>query len=493
MSFKRCFGLVKSTFLRQIRFNSNDQSKHGFVIGIFEDDDSNSPKLTPIGEKVDDICSGGLSEIVNGCEITGQLSKGIILKNIHQEFKNIAIVGVGPEDIGLDECGMIDEGLENVRIAAGVGARCLQRHGCDVIFVDSMDFPQQAAVGSTLAMWQEKLDNMENTSLLPRIQFLDHNDEEEWRSGEFKAESQILSRFLTEILNSELTALNFLEGAVDILMRYGITVNTRSENWMKFTALNSFLRITNPISKEPPVILEASYWGTDPKERPVVLYAKGITFNADDDFHCCCYDKYCTSMAGAALVIAVLQASAGLRLPINLSVVIPLCSYTANMSHCTNIDNKPSNKTSFLISDPDRSGMKTLLYAQYAYKPRLIIDIRALEAEIDGTLEDGITGIFSNSCEMWKEFKIAGWITGNRMRRLPLWQLYDRVRFNNGIFQDTSIPNQQGFVHAISAKILNQFLPRIDWVQFGIYGEKMPGRSTLTLIQFLYQLTTLKP
>ena len=68
-------------------------------------------------------------------------------------FGSVAVVGLGKEGIGYNELEAIDEGMECVRVAAGVGAKCLHDDGCTTISIDPMEYPEQAAEGASLATW----------------------------------------------------------------------------------------------------------------------------------------------------------------------------------------------------------------------------------------------------------------------------------------------------------------------------------------------------
>lgn len=43
--------------------------------------------------------------------ITGHLGKGKVFNNIDQEFRSVAVVGVGREGAGFNELEMLDEGM----------------------------------------------------------------------------------------------------------------------------------------------------------------------------------------------------------------------------------------------------------------------------------------------------------------------------------------------------------------------------------------------
>lgn len=113
--------------LHSVRHSCGEgRSGRGLVVGVYQKEGDKDPKLTPTGEKVNDRVQGKLNELICETKITGRLGRGKVFNNIDQEFRSLAIVGVGLEGIGFNELEMLDEGMENVRVAAGIGARSLQ-------------------------------------------------------------------------------------------------------------------------------------------------------------------------------------------------------------------------------------------------------------------------------------------------------------------------------------------------------------------------------
>lgn len=101
----------------------------------------------------------------------------------------MAIVGLGKEGVGYNELEAIDEGMESVRVAAGVGAKCLQRDGCTVISVDPMEYPEQAAEGATLSTWQYQENKMKkNRKPSTKLELYESPETDQWMRGLFKVE-----------------------------------------------------------------------------------------------------------------------------------------------------------------------------------------------------------------------------------------------------------------------------------------------------------------
>lgn len=52
----------------------------------------------------------------NRCNITGQLGRGKVFNNIDQEYRSVAVIGMGREGAAFNELEMIDEGMVSLEI-----------------------------------------------------------------------------------------------------------------------------------------------------------------------------------------------------------------------------------------------------------------------------------------------------------------------------------------------------------------------------------------
>lgn len=77
-----------------------------------------------------------------------------VFNNVDKEVSCAALVGLGPEKLGYNEMEAIDEGLEAVRVAAGIGAQGLKQQKVTRIMVEGLGHPEQAAEGCALALWR---------------------------------------------------------------------------------------------------------------------------------------------------------------------------------------------------------------------------------------------------------------------------------------------------------------------------------------------------
>ncbi|XP_002133198.2 cytosol aminopeptidase-like [Drosophila pseudoobscura] len=481
----------------------------GLVLGLYEKEADRGPRLTPAGEKIDDRLNGKLNELICETKISGRLGRGKVFNNIDEEFQSVCVVGVGIEGIGFNELEMLDEGMENVRVAAGVGARSLQEIECIEVHVDNMDYPEQAAEGSTLAIWRfEENLSKKLRSIQPKLELFDSTDTDSWTRGLFKAEAQNLSRRISEAPANCMTPTAVAQVGVDMLCPCGITVEVRTMEWIEQQRLHSFLMVAKG-SCEPPVVLELAYCGTSPEDKPILLVGQGLTFNSGgiNLRPCKGMAEFRGDVNGAASILAAMRAAAGLSLPINITAVLPLCE---NMPSGMAV--KPGDVVTLLnaktmaIRNMDRAGVVVIadpmIYGQQTYKPRLVVDIGSMCKGIKKAVGGGATGIWSNSHFVWKQFQKAGSLTGDRLWRFPLWDFYKRRVANHRSF-DLSNDGDGLASSCLAAAVLHELVPCSDWAHLDTFGTglmstyglipylragQMTGRPTRTLVQFLYQL-----
>lgn len=481
----------------------------GLILGLYEQEQNDAPVMTAAAEKYNEKLSGKLMEMIKEFGMDGKLGTEKIINNVDNMYQAISIVGLGKEGVGYNELEAIDMGMENVRIGAAVGARSLQKEGCTHIAVDPMEYSEQAAEGSVMAVWMMQDNKTEKKRMvIPKMDLLEPGDPEEWTRGVYKAEAQNSARRFSDAAANQMTPTDFAQEAVELLCPCGVTCEVRNMDWIIAQNMTSFLSVARS-SCEPPVFLEMTYCGGALEEKPVLLIGTGITYNSGglNLNKMPGLSEYRASMAGAAAVVATMRAVASLSLPINVSAVCPLCENMpsgmafkpGDVITCLNgktIGVHNTNNADLLIM------ADTLCYGQTTFRPRLIVDVSTTTEGVLSGLSEACSGVFSNSHFMWKQMHRAGAITGDRVWRLPLWKHFShKVTDYSGL--DVSNTGRGEGQTCLAAAFIKEFCPCIDWVHMDIFGTgrnivcpnfpylaqgRMTGRPTRTLIQFLYQL-----
>lgn len=299
-----------------------------------------------------------------------------------------------------------------------------------------MEYPEQVAEGSSLAAWRYQENKSKKDRLpVPKLELFDCDEQDAWTRGLFKADAQNLARTLSDTPANQLTPHNFAQMAIDVLCPCGIGVEAHNIDWIESQKMGSFLAVARS-SCEPPMFLEINYCGDEKDDKPILLAGTGVTFNSGGLGLKDCHDlsAHRGSMVGAAIVVAVIRAAASLSLPINITGVIPLCEnmpsgmafkpgdILSTINGKTIAVHDTNNVHRLVLSD-------TLMYGQKAHKPRLVVDVASVTAEVRDALGGGATAVFSNSDYIWKHIRKAGAISGDRVWRLPLWNHFtDKVR-----------------------------------------------------------------
>lgn len=481
----------------------------GVVVGVYLGDGDKPAKGTKNAIALDDALGGKLIPLMRERGLNGALGKGLLFSGFEGEYKAVAVVGAGRHGAAYNENEELDEGMENVRVAAGTGARALQLQGMYEVHVDAFDYPEQAAEGAALAVWRFNANKRKKNRLhTPKLDMYGKGDRDAWVRGLFKAESQNLARRLSDTPANMMTPSIFAQAAVDALCPCGVSVEVRSMDWIEDMSLNSFLMIAKG-SCEPPLMLECSYCGTSPEDRPVLLLGQGLTFHSGG----LCLkpkkgmDKYRGAMAGAAVCVGVLRAAAALSLPMNITAVIPLCEHmpsgmavkcgdVVTLLNGTTMGIKSVGKAPVvLLADP-------LLYAQATFKPKLVIDIGTVAKGVDYAVGGGASGLWTTSKSVWQSFRKAGGITGDRIWRFPLFKYYKQI-VNKNITYDLCNTGRGHASSCLAAAILHSLVPCVDWAHLDIRGTgmttkvnplpyllkgSMTGRPTRTVFQFLFQM-----
>jgi len=143
-----------------------------------------------------------------------------------------------------------------------------------------------------------------------------------------------------------------------------------------------------------------------------------------------------------------------------------------------------------------------LLFAQTTYKPRLVVDLATVGYGVCAGLGESAAGMFTNSNFIAKQFEKAGGLTGDRLWRLPLWRYFKQLVTPNLTF-DISNRGIGPASSCIAAAVLHELVPCADWAHIDIRNvgmltrhnplpyllkDRMTGRPTRTIVQFLYQM-----
>ncbi|CAH1636286.1 unnamed protein product [Spodoptera littoralis] len=503
-----------------------DSNKKGLVVGVYKT--KNKFELTPIAQEINQKSGDKLTEHLNS-ELCGELrlGKAFTLTDVVPEYSAIAITCFGPKDAGYNALESLDEARENIRWGVGAGVKLLKARGCGLIEVDPANAPDAAAEGAMLAAWRfQKFKTKDSRKTKCHVKLYGNEGKELWTLGAIYGEAQNWARYLSDMPANKMTPVDLAQAAIDVLCPLGVSVEAHDREWIKAQRMQAFLAVARG-SCDTPMFLECIYRPGAVTAAPVLLAAKGVTF---DSGGLCLKDCNMMldnrgSMAGAAVVLAAIKIIAKLKLPINVSAVIPICENMVS-GQCMKVGDvvKALNGLSIEIENTDMEGRlmmaDALVYGQSLFKPAMVIDVATFTLQckmtnmirmsccgcykvwnliptkkfvidsglylfadtakslrnrepqrIDGVLMatgGGAFGCFSNSESAWRAVQAAGVVTGDRPWRFPLWKY-----FHKQITNDPAVDlRNKGSGHGtpcLGAAFLKNFVC-CDWVHMDITG-----------------------
>uniref|UniRef100_A0A0A9VNX2 Cytosol aminopeptidase n=1 Tax=Lygus hesperus TaxID=30085 RepID=A0A0A9VNX2_LYGHE len=358
-------------------------NKKGLVLGAYEGCDKSELKLTPTAAKFDESTGGKLKDLLKR---EAGIKKGTakVFSNVHPEFFSVAVAGLGREGLGSSEKESMDLCKENIRCAAGIGAAALQDEGIRQIFVEEFTNAESAAEGAALAVWKYQAHRRkESQTPTVKLELFEAQDREGWQRGMLKAECQNLARKWEETPSNLMTPIILAQAAMDTLCPCGVTVEVREKDWLESKKFNAFLSMAKG-SCEEPLMVELSYCGSTPDDKPITFVGKGVTFDSGGTClkKCEGMSEYRGDMAGAAVLIALFRCVASMALPINIRALIPLCeNMIGGMALRPGDVLTARNGKSVVVEDTDNEGRIILLDAlnhANMYLPCMVMTIATL-------------------------------------------------------------------------------------------------------------------
>jgi leucyl aminopeptidase len=255
---------------------------------------------------------------------------------------------------------------------------------------------------------------------------------------------------------------------------HGFKVKIFDQEKAKAEGLDAFLAVARGSAK-PPKFIIMEYRSPDAKSH-LGLVGKGVTFDTGGlniKTQGMVYMK--SDMGGAAAILAATQLIASLKLPINLTAVVPAVENSVDKDAYLPSEVIGSHAgLSIEVIDTDAEGRLILAdglsYLVKNYQVDQLIDLATLTGSSVGTFGYECGALFSNSDAISNLLQKAGMQSGEKVWPLPMWENY-RTEMNSEI---ADIKNYHGkpIAGAITAaKFLEAFIhEHPSWAHLDIAG-----------------------
>ncbi len=227
-----------------------------------------------------------------------------------------------------------------------------------------------------------------------------------------------------------------------------------------------------------PRFITLSYQGHKKAHEHTVLIGKGITYdtgglNLKPTGH---METMKSDMSGAAAVLATVATAALLKLPVNVTAVVPAAenaigpnSFKPGDVFCAR------NGTRVEIGNTDAEGRLILAdaisYAIDHLKPTRIIDLATLTGSIVIALGDEIAGLFCNDEQLACKLLQASKKVGEPLWQMPLYAGY-KEKLKSSVADLCNVGGRSGGA-VLAALFLQHFLPEkknLPWAHIDLAG-----------------------
>jgi leucyl aminopeptidase len=449
------------------------------VIGVFE-----PRKLTLPAELLDNAAGNYISDIIRRGDMEGKSGATLLLHNVPGTLcERVLLVGLGKEKEFREK---------EYRDAIRCAVKTLNETGA----FDGTLFLTETTVKKRSVAWRIRQATIVAQETVYRFDdFKSKKDEvrrplrkltfaverrselaaaeEALTQGLAIAAGMALAKNLGNLPGNVCTPAYLGETAKKIAHEYGIDCQVLERADMDALGMHSLLSVAKG-SHQPPKLIVLQYKGGRSDEKPLVLVGKGITFDSGGislkpgaDMDEMKYD-----MCGAASVLGTIKAIAQMKLPINLTVIVPA---SENMpggaaSKPGDIVTSMSGQT-IEILNTDAEGRLVLCDAlTYAerFEPETVIDVATLTGACVVALGHVATGLFANNDGLARELAHAGDEAHDRAWKMPLWDDYQDLL--KSPFADMA--NIGGrYAGSISAAcFLSRFSKKFEWAHLDIAG-----------------------
>lgn len=472
------------------------------VVGIFE-----PRKLTLAAELLDNAAHNHLSEIIRRGDMEGKAGSILLLHNVPGTLcDRVLLVGLGKEKEFGDK-----EYTDAIRTAV----RTLNETGA----FDGTLFLTETSVRKRSSAWRVRQASIAAQETIYRFdQFKSKKDkvrrplrkltfvvdrrselaaaEEALSQGQAIADGMTLCKNLGNLPGNVCTPTHLAEMAQHLAAEHKIDCEILERGEMAELGMHSLLSVAQG-SRQAPKLIVLQYKGDKSDAKPIVLIGKGITFDSGgislkpapemDEM------KY--DMCGAASVLGTLKAAAGMKLPLNLTVIVPAAENMpgGSASRPGDIVTSMSGQT-IEILNTDAEGRLILCDAlSYAarFEPDTVIDVATLTGACVIALGHVASGLYANNDALARELIQAGEEAHDRVWQMPLWNDYQEQL--KSPFADMANVGGRAAGSVTAACFLSRFTRKYVWAHLDIAGtawksgtdKGATGRPVPLLVHYL--------
>jgi leucyl aminopeptidase len=394
---------------------------------------------TPLLQKIDKALAGALTRTISAREFSGDAQQTLLLHGNRQlAAERILLIGLGNER---------DITLETLRKAGATTTNQLrQRRLTDFTWIPAEGPLHGLQAEAMASAWIEgliladyrfehyrsvdpkRLPSLQQLTVLTAREKEQAPIEAAVRRAESLCRGVYLSRDLVNEPGNVKSPAFLAEQAEAIAAEVGLQCTVLDRAALEQEGCGALLGVAQGSIREPRMIV-LHYQGAG-DERPIALIGKGVVFDSGgislkpgEKM-----DQMKMDMAGGATVLGTMLAAALLKLPVNLTGIIPAVENLPSGSAIRPGDILTSLAGSTIeVLNTDAEGRLILADAlTYAkrFNPREVIDLATLTGACIIALGHHAAALLGNHTVLLRQLQRAGEASGERCWQLPLWNEY---------------------------------------------------------------------
>ncbi len=483
--------------------NPEKQRSACVVIGVFE-----TRKLSAMGEQLDDVSEGYLSNLLRRGDMEGKLGQALLLHNVPNTLSDrVLLIGCGKERDFADKqyTKVIEKAITTLNDTGSMEAVCflseLNVKGRDTHW--KVRQAVEAAQDTLYSFEQFKSKTDSARRPLRRLTF-NVTTRKELTLGEKAIEEGLAiakgshkardwANLPPNIANPTYLAEESKTLAIN---NESVDCQVIDEAEIKEMGMGAFYSVSQG-ADTPGKLIILKHNGGDAEQKPLVLVGKGITFDSGgislkpgermDEM------KY--DMGGAAGVFGAFVAAVEMNLPINLIVAIAAAENmpSGNASRPGDIVTTLSGQTVEILNTDAEGRLvlcDTLTYVE-RFEPDTVIDVATLTGACIIALGNQASGLMSNHNPLAHDLLNAGEHSGDRVWRLPIWDEYQEQLESN--FADMANIGGKAAGTITAGCFLSRYAKKYHWAHIDIAGtawqsgkaKGATGRPVPLLCQYL--------